>query len=68
MGLQLLGLLGLLDAVCTLPESRPKARTHFGHNFDTRSGARGVRLSVCLNAEVAVDTVDHNFHPYLHHP
>ena len=36
--------------------------------LDTRSGPRGVRLSFCLNAEVAVDTVDHNFHPYLHHP
>ena len=35
----------------------------------TRGLALGrVRLSVCLNAEVAVDTVDHNFHPYLHHP
>jgi hypothetical protein len=41
--------------------------THFGHNSDTRSGARGVRLSVCLDAEVAVDTVDHRFYPCLHH-
>src|SRR3954447_12493248 len=90
-GLQLRGLLGQLDAVCTLlteleaqidrasarsvatraahpAESRLQARTHFGHNFDTLSGARRVRLSVCLNAEVAVDTFDHHFYPYLHHP
>src|SRR3954447_22710662 len=45
-------------------QSRLKARTHFGHKSDTWSGARGVRLSVCLDAEVAVDTADHHFYPY----